>query len=62
VSVAQALATAGGLTEFAGDELIWVRQKASGGTERIHLNVKELVEGEIEGALLMHAGDALYVP
>jgi polysaccharide biosynthesis/export protein len=62
VSVEQALATAGGLTEFAGDEVIWVRQKAGGGTDRVHLNVKELVEGEIEGALLMHSGDALYVP
>ena len=62
VSVTQALATAGGLTEFAGDEVVWVRQKAAGGSERVRLSAKELVQGEAEGALLLNAGDALFVP
>lgn len=62
VSVTQALATAGGLGEFAGNEVVWIRQKADGKTERVKLSVKELVRGETEGALWLAAGDVLYVP
>ncbi len=62
VSVTQALATAGGLGEFAGNEVVWIRAKPDGKTERVRLNVKELVRGETEGALWLGAGDVLYVP
>jgi polysaccharide export outer membrane protein len=62
VSVTQALATAGGLGEFAGSQVVWIRQKADGKTERVKLSVKELVQGETEGALWLAAGDVLYVP
>ena len=62
VSVTQALATAGGLGEFAGNEVVWLRQKPDGKTERVKLSVKELVRGETEGALWLAAGDVLYVP
>src|SRR3990172_5440237 len=62
VSVTQALATAGGLGEFAGDEVVWLRQRSDGKTDRVKLSVKELVKGEVEGALLLAAGDVLYVP
>ena len=61
ISVTQALATAGGLGEFAGDEVVWLRQKADGKTERVRLSVKELVRG-VEGTLWLGAGDVLYVP
>jgi polysaccharide biosynthesis/export protein len=62
VSVTQALATAGGLGEFAGNEVVWIRQRPDGRTERVKLSVKELVQGETEGALWLGAGDVLYVP
>ena len=62
VSVTQALATAGGLGELAGNEVVWIRQKPDGKTERVKLSVKELVQGETEGALWLAAGDVLYVP
>ncbi len=62
ISVTQALATAGGLGEFAGDEVVWLRQRSDGKTERVKLSVKQLVQGEAEGALWLAAGDVLYVP
>ncbi len=62
VSVTQALATAGGLGEFAGGVVVWLRQKADGKTERVKLSVKDLVQGETEGALWLGPGDVLYVP
>ncbi|HTP26344.1 MAG TPA: polysaccharide biosynthesis/export family protein [Anaeromyxobacteraceae bacterium] len=62
ISVAQALATAGGLNEFAGDEVVLLRQKGNGTTERHKLSVKELVRGDAGGALWLVAGDVLYVP
>jgi polysaccharide export outer membrane protein len=62
VSVTQALATAGGLGEFAGSQVVWIRQKPDGKTERVKLSLKELVQGETEGALWLAAGDVLYVP
>ena len=62
LSVTQGLATAGGLGEFAGNEVVWIRQKPDGKTERVRLSVKDLVQGETEGALWLGAGDVLYVP
>ena len=62
MSVTQAIATAGGPSEFAGDRVVWLRQKADGRQERVKLSLKELVQGEAEGALWMSPGDVLYVP
>ena len=62
MTVTQALATAGGLGEFAGGDVMWLRQKSTGGTERVRLSAKELMQGEAEGALWLGAGDVLYVP
>ncbi len=62
LSVAQGLATAGGLGEFAGDEVVWLRHKADGKAERVKLSAKEMLQGEAEGALWLGAGDVLYVP
>lgn len=62
VSVTQALATAGGLGEFAGGDIVWLRQKPDGKTERVKLSAKELMQGEAEGALWLSPGDVLYVP
>ncbi len=62
VSVVQAIALAGGRTEFAGDEIDWLRQKPDGSTDRVRLSFDDLVKGEVAGALWLRGGDVLYVP
>jgi polysaccharide export outer membrane protein len=62
MSVTQAIATAGGPNEFAGDQVVWLRQKNDGRQERVRLSMKELVQGEAEGSLWLGPGDVLYVP
>jgi polysaccharide export outer membrane protein len=62
MSVVQAIALAGGRTEFGGDEVVWLRQKPDGTTDRVELSFGELVKGEAAGALWMRSGDVLYVP
>ncbi len=62
VSVVQAIALAGGRTEFAGDDVVWLRQKPDGATDRVELSFKDLVKGEAAGALWLRGGDVLYVP
>lgn len=62
MSVVQALAFAGGRTEFAKNELVWLRQQENGSTERVPLSFRDLVKGEAAGALWLRPGDVLYVP
>ncbi len=61
MSVVQAIAVAGGRTEFAGDDIVWLRQKPDGKTERATLSFGDLVKGEAAGALWLRGGDVLYV-
>jgi polysaccharide export outer membrane protein len=62
LSVMQAIALAGGRTEFAKDEVVWLRQQQAGKTERVSLSFRDLVQGEAAGALWLRPGDVLYVP
>ncbi len=62
LSVTQGLATAGGLGEFAGDDVVWTRHRPDGTAERVQLSAKDLMRGETEGPLWLGAGDVLYVP
>ena len=62
MSVMQAIAVAGGRTEFAKDEVVWLRQASEGKTDRVSLSFRELVKGEAAGALWLRPGDVLYVP
>jgi polysaccharide export outer membrane protein len=62
LSVMQAIALAGGRTEFAKDQVVWLRQRPAGRTERVTLSFRELVQGEAAGALWLRPGDVLYVP
>jgi polysaccharide export outer membrane protein len=62
LTVMQAIALAGGRSEFAKDEVVWLRQEAGGKTGRVSLSFGELVKGEAAGALWMRPGDVLYVP
>jgi polysaccharide export outer membrane protein len=62
MSVMQAIAVAGGRTEFAKDEVVWLRQQGSGAAERVSLSFRDMVKGEAAGALWLRPGDVLYVP
>ena len=62
MSVMQAIAVAGGRTEFAKDQVVWLRQQADGKIDRVSLSFRELVKGEAAGALWLRPGDVLYVP
>jgi polysaccharide biosynthesis/export protein len=62
MTVMQAIALAGGRTEFGGDDVVWLRQKLDGNTDRATLSFGEMVKGEAAGALWLRGGDVLYVP
>jgi polysaccharide export outer membrane protein len=62
MTVMQAIALAGGRSEFAKDEVIWLREQAGRETHRVSLSFDELVKGEAAGALWLRPGDVLYVP
>jgi polysaccharide biosynthesis/export protein len=62
MSVVQAIAVAGGRTPYAGDRVVWLRQKGDARTEKATLSFDDLVKGEVSGALLLRNGDVLYVP
>ncbi len=62
LSVVQAIATAGGRTEFAGDDVVWLRQRTNGKTDRVTMSFKDLIKGEAAGALWLRGGDVIYVP
>jgi polysaccharide export outer membrane protein len=62
MTVVQAIAMAGGRTEFAGKAIHWLREKPDGKADRVELSFDELVKGEAAGALWLRGGDVLYVP
>jgi polysaccharide export outer membrane protein len=63
MTVMQAIALAGGRTEFAKDEVVWLRDGPDGAPpDRVSLSFDELVKGEAAGALWLRGGDVLYVP
>ncbi len=62
MTVVQAIALAGGRSEFAGDDVVWLRQKPDGTADRVSLSFGDLVKGEAAGALWLRGGDVLYVP
>jgi polysaccharide export outer membrane protein len=58
----QAIALAGGRTPYAGDRVVWLRDKPDGTTEKATLSFDDLVKGEARGGLWLARGDVLYVP
>lgn len=62
MTVVQAIALAGGRTPYAGDRLVWLRERRDGSTEKATLSFRELVKGEAKGGIWMAGGDVLYVP
>jgi polysaccharide export outer membrane protein len=62
-SVAEILAKAGGLANDAGDSAVIIRQKPGGGSERITIDIGELMATGGAGALTrVEAGDVVFVP
>ncbi|HYG69283.1 MAG TPA: polysaccharide biosynthesis/export family protein [Anaeromyxobacteraceae bacterium] len=61
LEVVQAIALAGGRTEFARDEVIWLRHGKEGAAERVSLSFDDLVKGGQASGLWLRAGDVLYV-
>jgi polysaccharide export outer membrane protein len=61
LTVMQAIALAGGRSEFAADEVVWLRQMPDGAAERVRLSFGDLMKGEAAGALWLRGGDVLYV-
>ncbi|HET6437308.1 MAG TPA: polysaccharide biosynthesis/export family protein [Anaeromyxobacter sp.] len=62
MSVVQAIAVAGGRTPYAGDRIVWLRQRGAGNTDKATLSFDELMKGEAQGGLWLKGGDILYVP
>lgn len=62
MTVMEAIAVAGGRTEFAKDQVVWLRKQANGGSERVSLSFHDMLKGEAAGALWLRPGDVLYVP
>ncbi|MFT3915485.1 MAG: polysaccharide biosynthesis/export family protein [Anaeromyxobacteraceae bacterium] len=61
LTVVQAIALAGGRTEFAGRSIQWLRARPDGSTERVELSFEELVKAN-KGGQWLRGGDVLYVP
>lgn len=63
LTVVQALALAGGFTEWADKDKILLLRRSSGQTERIRVNYDGIVSGKSEGGnVLIQPGDTIIVP
>lgn len=62
MTVVQAIAIAGGRTPYAGDRVVWLREKPDGQKDKATLSFRDLVRGEEKGEHWLASGDVLYVP
>jgi polysaccharide export outer membrane protein len=62
VTVLQALASAGGFTDFADRKNILILRKTAAGTETIRFNYKDAIQGSPSSAMPLRAGDTVVVP
>jgi polysaccharide export outer membrane protein len=62
VTVLQALALAGGLTDFADKKNIRILRKGVTGTQSIPFNYKDAIKGMSAASALLRAGDTVVVP
>lgn len=62
VTVLQALALAGGLTEFAKSSDIHVLRDTGEGVEAIAFNYKDALKGSAEAQMYLRSGDTIVVP
>lgn len=62
MTVLQALATAGGLTQYANQKNIYVLRKQNGRQERFRFNYKRAIRGETTENIVLKPGDTIVVP
>jgi polysaccharide biosynthesis/export protein len=62
VTVLQAIALAGGLTDFADKRNIRILRKSTSGTQTITFNYNEAIKGSAAATALLAAGDTVVVP
>lgn len=62
MNVLQALSSAGGLSQYANAKKIYVLRAAKDGTQRIPVNYKAALKGEVHQNLDLQSGDTIVVP
>jgi len=62
MTVLQALASAGGLTQYAKEKKIYVLRKKPGGEERLRFNYKRAARGLSAGNITLKPEDTIFVP
>jgi polysaccharide biosynthesis/export protein len=62
MTVLQAIASAGGLTDFANKKKIYILRNDSGSQQRIPVNYKEALKGNSESDLVLKPGDTIVIP
>ena len=62
MTMLQAVASAGGLTDFANQRRIYVLRSESGSQLRIPIRYKEALKGNVGLDLVLKAGDTIVVP
>jgi len=59
----QAIALAGGFTQYASkNSMVLVRQKQGGGEEKIRVKFDDLLSDKKDGSVLLKPGDTVFVP
>jgi polysaccharide export outer membrane protein len=62
MTVLQAIASAGGLTDFANKKKIYILRNDSGTQQRIPVNYKEALKGDNGSDLVLKPGDTIVIP
>ena len=62
MTVLQALASAGGLTQYAKEKKIYILRKKAGGEERLKFNYKRAARGLPAGNITLKPEDTIFVP
>ena len=62
MTVLQALASAGGFTDFANLKKIYILREEAGGQNRFSFNYKDAIRGDIRQNIVLKPGDTIVVP
>lgn len=62
MTVLEAIADAGGVTEFARTNKIYILRKVNGQTEKIHVAYKQAVKGSAAADVALEPGDTIVIP
>ena len=62
MTLLQAIASAGGLTDYANAKKIYILRDEAGKQEKIPVHYKEALKGDSEFNLVLKPGDTIVVP